>query len=201
MSASRKVELIEKTRPHDGYFKMDRYILRHSQFAGGMGEPVSREILQRGHAACVLPYDPVRDEIVLIEQFRPGCYAADDPDPWMIEVVAGVIDPGETAENVCIREAEEEAGIMIGPPVHLGTQYMSPGCSSETIALYAASCDATHAKGVHGLAHEGEDIRVFTAPAEDVFAMVTDGRIRNAMTGMAVLLFEKRRETLRAEWP
>ena len=200
MTTDRSVELIERTRPHDGYFKLDRYILRHSQFKGGMGEPVSREILERGHAACVIPYDPARDEIVLIEQFRPGCYAAGDPDPWMVEVVAGIIDPGETAETVCARESVEEAGIEIGTPVLLGTIYMSPGCSSETIALYVAPCDATTAKGVHGLEEEGEDIRVFTAPAEESFAMVCDGRIRNAMTGMALLLFEKKRETLRAGW-
>lgn len=200
MPAPKTVELIEKTRPHDGYFKVDRYILRHSLFNGDMGDEISREIFNRGHAACVIPYDPVRDEIVLIEQFRPGCYAAGDPDPWMIEVVAGAIEPGQTEESVCIREAEEEAGLQIGNPVLLNRFFMSPGSTSERIGLFVAPCDASLARGIHGLAEEGEDIRVFTAPAEEAFQMVLDGRIRNAMTGMALLLFEKQRDSLRANW-
>ena len=115
-------------------------------------------------------------------------------------MVAGIIGAGESPENVCIREAEEEAGLALGALEPLGTHYMTPGGSSESVALYAGRCDAAAAGGVHGLDAEGEDIRVFTVPAGEAVAMVHDNRIRNAMTGMALLLFAARRKALRQVW-
>lgn len=197
---TRKVVPLRCDRVFDGYFKVDRHTLRHAQFSGGLGPPITREIFERGHAAAVLPYDPERDAVVLIEQFRPGAYTAGDPNPWMIEIVAGIIDPGETAAQVCLREGQEEAGLALSDLVPLGNFYMSPGGSSETIQLFAAQCDASKAEGIHGLDHEGEDIRVFTASFGEAMAMVHANLIVNAMTSLALLLFSDRRETLRAKW-
>ena len=166
---ARMVELILREIPFKGYFQVSRYHLRHTQFKGGMGPRISREVFERGHAVCVVPYDPIRDEIALIEQFRPGAYAAGDPDPWLIEVVAGI-------------------------------HYMTPGGSSESIAMYAGCADFTRLGGLHGMADEGEDIRVFAVPAREAIAMVHDNRIRNAMTALALLLFESRRQVLRRDW-
>jgi ADP-ribose pyrophosphatase len=196
---SRAVVPLRHDRVFDGFFKVDRYTLRHAQFSGGLGPPISREIFERGHAAAVLPYDPVLDRVVLIEQFRPGAFANDDPNPWMIEIVAGIIDPGETAAQVCVREGQEEAGLSISELVPLGTFYMSPGGSSETIALFVGLCDSSKAEGIHGLDAEGEDIRVFTESPEEAIAMVRDNRVVNAMTSLALLLFAERREALRAD--
>ncbi|MEQ8695449.1 MAG: NUDIX domain-containing protein, partial [Bauldia litoralis] len=103
------VDILEKTTPYKGRFQIDRYRLRYHRFDGAWSEPVLREVFERGHAAAVLPYDPVRDEVVLIEQFRPGPLAAGEASPWLIEIVAGIIDPGETPEEVVRREADEEA--------------------------------------------------------------------------------------------
>ena len=103
------VELVEKTRPYDGYFHIDVYRLRHRRFGGGWTEVMSREMFERGHATVVLPYDPARDAVVLIEQFRIGAYAA-GLEPWLIEPVAGIVEAGETPEAVARREAIEEAG-------------------------------------------------------------------------------------------
>ena len=101
------VESLERAPVFQGYFAVDRHSLRYEQFKGGMGPTVSREIFERGHAVCVLPYDAKTDQVVLIEQFRPGPFAAGDPEPWLIETVAGIIDAGESAETVARREAEE----------------------------------------------------------------------------------------------
>ncbi|MGH7005896.1 MAG: NUDIX domain-containing protein, partial [Alphaproteobacteria bacterium] len=104
------VEVLEKTTVWKGRFQIDRYKLRHKLHDGGWSEPFIREVFERGHAAAVLPYDPIRDLVVLIELFRPGAYAA-GRHPWLVEVVAGIIDPGEAVENVVRREAWEEAHV------------------------------------------------------------------------------------------
>ncbi|MBP5855985.1 NUDIX domain-containing protein [Marivibrio halodurans] len=195
-----RVEVIARDRPFQGYFAVDRYRLRHEQFAGGMGKEISREIFERGHAVGVVPYDPARDAVVLIEQFRAGVFAHGDPEPWLIEVVAGIIEPGEEAEAVARRETEEEAGLTLGRLEELSMQYMSPAGSSESIRFFVGECDSTKAGGLHGLADEGEDIRVFVHSFEETLAMVHDGRIRNAMTTIAILQTAARREALREAW-
>ncbi|MDF1747647.1 MAG: NUDIX domain-containing protein [Alphaproteobacteria bacterium] len=197
---ARKVELIEREIPFKGYFQISRYHLRHCQFKGGMGPRISREVFERGHAVCVVPYDPIRDEIALIEQFRPGAYAAGDSDPWMIEVVAGIIDSDESLEQVARRESSEETGLTITDLNYLGKHYMTPGGSSETIAMFVGRADFSTLGGVHGLDEEGEDIRVFSTSADEAIAMARDNRIRNAMTALALLLFDGRREVLRQDW-
>ncbi|MEZ0197918.1 NUDIX domain-containing protein, partial [Pseudomonas qingdaonensis] len=103
-------EIIERANCFQGFYKLDKLRLRHELFAGGMGREISRELFVRHDAVCVLPYDPARDEVVLIEQFRVG--ALDKvANPWLIEMVAGLIDKDEQPEEVAHREAEEEAGL------------------------------------------------------------------------------------------
>ncbi len=199
-ASGRRVDLIAKETPFQGYFRVDRYHLRHSRFDGGMGPEISREVFERGHAACVVPYDPIRDEVGLIEQFRPGAYAAGDPDPWLIEIVAGIIDPGETAEDVVRRESQEESGLLLTDLTPLGTFYLTPGGSSESMAMFAGRADFATLGGIHGLDEEGEDIRVFSVPVEEALAMIHDNRIRNAKCALALLLFESRRQDLRRQW-
>ena len=125
-SSDLHVELIEKTTHYDGYFRMDTYRLRHERFGGGWTDPFTRELFERGDAALVLPYDPVRDTVVLIEQFRIGAYAA-GLSPWLVEAVAGIVEPGEAAENVVRREALEEAGCAITALEEIGPVLPSPG--------------------------------------------------------------------------
>ncbi|MDW3207660.1 MAG: NUDIX domain-containing protein [Alphaproteobacteria bacterium] len=200
MPDDRKVDLIRKETPFQGYFRVDRYHLRHSQFRGGMGPEISREVFERGHAGAVVPYDPNTGEIVLIEQFRAGALAANDPDPWLIEIVAGIIEEGETAENVVLRETEEEAGVAVTDLVSLGTHYMTPGGSSESIAFFAGRCDASSVGGVHGLLSEGEDIRAFTLPLQEAVDLVLNNRIRNATAALGILMVHARLEDLRRRW-
>ncbi|MFN4282083.1 MAG: ADP-ribose diphosphatase [Alphaproteobacteria bacterium] len=193
------VEIAKREELFLGYFRVDRYHLRHRLFAGGMSAPFMREIFERGHAAAVLPYDPARDEVVLIEQFRPGALAAGF-HPWLIEPVAGIIEPGESAESVARREAVEEAGCEITALVPMHHYLTSPGGTSESCALFCGKVDAAKAGGIHGLDHENEDIRVMALPFARARAWLDEGRLNNALTIIAIQWLALNREKLRAAW-
>lgn len=193
------VEIEKREELFAGYFRIDRYHLRHRLFAGGMSASFTREIFERGHAAAVLPYDPLRDEVVLIEQFRPGALAAGF-HPWLIEPVAGIIDAGETAESVARREAVEESGCVIGDLVPVHHYLTSPGGTSESCALFCGRVDSSFAGGVHGLDSENEDIRVMAVPFAQARAWLDEGRLNNALTIIAVQWLALNRDKLRARW-
>lgn len=193
------VQIVAKTREFQGYFAIDRWHVRHRTFAGGWTGDIVREIFERGHAVVVILYDPVRDSIALIEQFRAGALAAGQY-PWLIECVAGIIDDGETPEQVAIREAHEEAGAKPDHIEHIGKFIITPGGSSETVELFVAQVDCSRIDGLHGLPHEGEDIRVFTLPVVEAYGMVKDGRIANSMAVVAIQWLMLEREALRARW-
>ncbi len=173
-----RVEIIEKSTPYKGYFQIDRYRLRHRKFDGGWTQSMEREIFERGHAAAAVLYDPEADRVVLIEQFRIGAHAAGF-EPWLIEIVAGIIDAGETAEEVVRREAIEEAGCEITDLEPIGRFLATPGGSSESLTLFCARVDASAAGGIHGLEHEGEDIRVLPLAREEALRRLAEGAICN----------------------
>lgn len=195
------VEIIDKTTIHQGYYRVDRYRLRHRLHAGGWGSEIVREVLERGHAVAVLPYDPERDAVVLIEQFRIGPFARGAGDtPWLLEIVAGLIDPGEEPEQVARREAVEEAGLSLGEMVPVGGYYPSPGVMSEHIEVFCGRVDSREAGGIHGLDHEGEDIRVVTLSFEAAMAALSAGEIRASPAIIALQWLALNREALRRRW-
>jgi len=193
------IEIIEQKTVFQGYFRIDRYRLRHRLFAGGWSGEVMREIFERGHAAAVLPYDPARDTVALVEQFRIGALSA-GRDPWMIEVVAGIIDAGETPEGVVRREALEESGVTLTALAPMYTFLASPGGTSETCALYCGRADLAQAGGIHGLAEENEDIRVLILPADEAFALLAQGKVENATAVIALQWLALHRDRLRRDW-
>lgn len=193
------VEILDRAAAFEGYCRVDRYRLRHRLHRGGWSGELTRELVDRGHAAGVLPYDPDRDEVVLIEQFRIGAHAAGRA-PWLTELVAGIIEPGESAEDVARREAREEAGIEIGELVPVADYLSSPGILSETVTLYCGRVDAAGAGGIHGVEHEGEDIRVFTAPFAEIETWLTEGRVSNSHLLIALQWLALNRERLRRDW-
>jgi ADP-ribose pyrophosphatase len=195
----RKVEVIEKRTAYQGYYRVDVYRLRHSLYGGGMGAEIRREVLERGHAILVLPYDPVCDEVVLIEQFRIGPYARGD-DGWCLEVVAGIVEDGEDLKDVVRREAREEAGIELTDITHALDCYTSPGAVTEQISVYCARVDASTASGIHGVAEEGEDIKVVVKSFDEVMAAMETGAINAGPVIVAAQWLALHREELRRRW-
>ncbi len=195
----RKVDILEKVVAFQGYFRVDRYQLRHETFSGGMTAETSREVFERGHGAAALPYDPVRDELVLQEQFRIGAHAA-GREPWLIEVTAGIIEDGETPEGVVRRELQEEAGLEALDLEPIAEVLVSPGGTSESLAIYCARVDATGAGGIFGLESEAEDIRAFVIPASEAASLVDGGRITNAVALIALQWFVLNRDKIRSQW-
>ena len=193
------VEVVEREECFRGFYKLDRLHLRHRLFAGGMGKLINRELFVRHDAVCVLPYDPRRDEVVLIEQFRVGALDK-STNPWLLELVAGLIDKDEQPEEVARREAMEEAGLTLGALWPLSVYYPSPGGSDERVHLFVGRCDSVGAGGIHGLEEEGEDIRVHVLSFEDALARVRDGRIDNAASIMALQWLALNRDEVRGLW-
>jgi ADP-ribose pyrophosphatase len=193
------VEILERRTVFQGYFRIDRYRLRHRLFGGGWSDPIVREVFERGHSAAVLPYDPVADAIVLIEQFRAGAMAA-GRKPWLVECVAGIIDAGETPEDVARREAVEEIGCALGRAEQIAEFIYSPGGSSEVCRLFVGEVDSRAAAGIHGLAEEHEDIAAQVVPAETALDWLDSGTIDNAVLLIALSWLARHRARLRADW-
>ena len=184
----------------DGFISIDCLHLRHRLFAGGWTDLLQREAKLGGEVAAVIPYDPVRDELVLIEQFRIGPFTAGDPEPWLTEIVAGMIEPGENAAELARRETLEETGCTIGRLEKIMDFYSTPGGSAQRIALFCAEVQTASASGIHGLAAEGEDIRVFTRSTDEALAMVQSGTIRNAISIIGVQWLALNRDVQRRRW-
>ena len=182
------VEVHEQTRLYERRFALDLYRVSHRKFNGHTTRILDRIIFERGtDAVAILPFDPESGEVVLIEQFRPG--ALKDPvSPWLIEIVAGMIDKGESEIEAAIRELQEESGIKItAEHLHyINSVYPSPGGCSERVTLYIGKIKADHLLSHGGLDSEEEDIRIFKIPAQKAFELCRNGRICNAAALMAL---------------
>ncbi|RTE66986.1 NUDIX domain-containing protein [Amphritea opalescens] len=196
--AAADAAIIAQERTCDGFFKIRRLTIRHALFEGGEIEIV-REQFQRGDAVCVLLFDPDNDALVLVEQFRVGALGKAD-SPWLLELVAGIVESGETPNDVALREAEEEAGAQIHSIVPITRYLPSAGGSDEYVDLLCARVDSTVVGGVHGLAQEGEDILVHVLPFAEVCELVANGVIDNAATIIAVQWLQLNRATLLQRW-
>lgn len=193
------VELIERATEYAGFFRLDRLVLRHRRFDGGWTAPLTRELVLRRPAVGLLPYDPVADRVVLLEQFRLGAWIADRPG-WMVEIPAGLIDTGESKEHSAARETREETGLEVAEMLPIGEFATSPGGFNEWVTLLCGRVTAPAERSLHGLASEQEDIRILPMPAEEALAMLADGRIQNAITLIALQWFALNRESLRRRW-
>jgi len=179
--------VIKKERVYQGFFGMDEYTVEHERFDGGTLQ-ITRENMERGDAAALLLYDPVVDEVLLLEQFRIGPAARDD-NPWLIEIVAGMIDDGETAEQAVIREAEEEAGFVPSQLTFLGRYYTTPGACSERIDLFLGLVDKHPPVCIGGCCdHEQEDIRSVWVSRETALDMLAEGNIASGAPMLALML-------------
>ena len=193
------VEIIARESLYSGFFSLTGYRFRHRLFRGGWSGEVKREVFERGHAAVLLPYDPVRDEVVLIEQIRIPAFDSSQT-PWLLELVAGIVEPGETPEDVVRREAYEEAGIHPARVNPVLSYLASPGGTSERLHILVGEVDASVAKGNHGLEEENEDILVHVVSREQAYRWVEEGIIDNAASVIALQWLALHHEKLRQEW-
>lgn len=192
-------EIIQRDVLYQGIFRMARYHLRFRLFNGGFSDVLTREVMERKSAAGVLPYDPVLDRVVLIEQFRPGAIS-NPQSPWLIEVVAGVYVPDEKPDQVAVREADEEAGCEILDLYPICEYFVSPGGSNEYFHLYCGRIDASTSGGIHGLHEENEDIRAISLSAEEAFIWMQEGKIKTSPAIISLQWLQLNREWLRQLW-
>ena len=182
-----------------GYFSVETVTLRHRLFAGGWSSSIRRELFQRGDAVGVLPWNPHTDEIVLIEQFRVGAMR-DADNPWMLELIAGIVESGESDSSVAHREAEEEAGCELHRLEPIATFFPSAGACSEQIRLFIGETTGADHGSVKGLAGEHEDILVHQIARSEALAMLSRGEINNGHTLIALQWLALNGERLRANW-
>lgn len=190
---------IKQTSLYKGFFEVVGYDLKHDLFAGGESPMIRRELVSHQNASAVLPYDPVRDEVVLIEQFRIGAKDR-EAGPWLMEIIAGYQEPGESPEDVVVREAMEEAGCTLTEVRPMLHYYSTPGGSSERIYCYLGRTSTEGLGGIHGLADESEDIRVHIVSPQTAFEWLENGRIDSATAVVAIQWFQQHYAEIRQEW-
>jgi ADP-ribose pyrophosphatase len=192
-------EILNREVLYDGIFRLARYHIRQRLFNGKWSNKFTREILERSSAAAILPYDPILDQVILIEQFRPGALAQPS-SPWLVEIPAGILDSDEKPHEVAIREAEEEAGCNIIELELICDYFVSAGCSNEYLHIFCGKTNATLVGGIHGLAEEHEDIRVLNLPVEEAFARVRNNEIKTVPPLVSLQWLELNRGWLREKW-
>jgi ADP-ribose pyrophosphatase len=193
------VRLLASETVFDGHFSVSKLRLQHRCFNGGWSEPVQREVFERGDAVGVLPYDPVDDTVILLEQFRAGALRGAD-SPWMLELVAGIVEHGETDEAVVHREAAEEAGCELAELVPIASYFPSAGACSEHVRLFCGRVLSAGVGEVHGMDEEGEDILVHAVPRADALALMAEDGIPNGHTLVALQWLALHGDRLRERW-
>lgn len=193
------VRVLEQETAYDGHFSLRRLTLQHRCFGGGWSAPLKREVFDRGDAVGVLPYDPEDDSLVLIEQFRPGALRGND-SPWMLELVAGVVEPGETDTDVVHREALEEADCELSELLPIASYYPSAGACSEQVRLFCGRVTRAGVGGIHGEDSEGEDILVHSVPRVDALRLLREDRVANGHTLVALQWLALQGDELRRRW-
>ena len=191
MNANRRVEIRSQKRLFDDFFKIDELIVRHQRYDGSMSGEERRLVFERGDAVAVLLFDVAARAAMLVEQFRPPTLIArrrDDranTDGWIIELVAGVIDEGETAAQAAVREVFEETGYRIANPTPIGRFFSSPGGSDERFFLYFARVGKAQREGNGGGIAGEEDIKVLQLGVDDLFDRLTRGAIEDPKLAIA----------------
>lgn len=191
-SIKRNWHISEQKAVYEGFYKINSLKYSHSLHSGDMTGPIDVELFVRGDVVGLLPYDPTSDQVALIEQFRIGAMH-NKPDPWLVQIIAGMIDTDETPEQVVIREAKEEAGIEL-VDVELISRYIaSPGASTEEVYVFYAETDLSQVGGTHGLIEEDEDILVKVMSADEAINLLDSGQIKNALSIIALQWFKLKR--------
>lgn len=186
--------ILSERDAYSGYCAVKQFRFQFSIFAGGVSHPVEREMVCRPPAVAVLLYDPDTEKVVMIEQFRTG--AMEETSPWILEIVAGMVDPGETPESTAFRETFEETGCTLLSLTPICTFLVSPGISNEKTYIYYGRVKTPKGGDFHGLLDDGEDIKVHVFPKEVVFDLLKKGKITSASAVIAIQWLQINHETL-----
>lgn len=195
------IEILKNETIYQGFFKLNKVQFKHKLFAGGWSGTVTRELLIKGAASAMVAYDPVLDNVVLVEQVRIGAYdLTSTQSPWLLELIAGMVEEGETPESVALRESEEEAGAKISHMQHCLSVWDSPGGVLERIHVFVGKVDSTTVGGLHGLAEENEDIRVHVVSRETAYQWLCEGKIDNGIAVIGLQWLELNYRKLKEQW-
>jgi ADP-ribose pyrophosphatase len=192
-------EIVQREVLYQGFFRLVRLHVRHMKFDDTWTNEFSREVLERPSAVAVLPYDPILDQVILIEQFRAGAIA-NPQSPWILETVAGIYRTGDDPIEVMKSEAREESGMDLLDIYKICEYFVSPGGSDESLSLYCGRVDASNAGGIYGLAEENEDIRAFALPLDEAIELLREGKINTSPAIIALQWLQLNREWLRQLW-
>ncbi|GAA79727.1 NUDIX domain-containing protein [Pseudoalteromonas sp. BSi20495] len=185
---------------YKGFFQVNLYQFEHALFAGGKSKTIRREILERGDAIAVLPYDPLSDTLLLIEQIRIGAIKSKD-SPWLLECIAGMTDGSDDYEAVVKKEAFEEAGLELDELEFMLSYLSSPGGTTERLHLYLARADLSQIEsGVYGLETEGEDIKTHILTVDDALIRLNNGEMDNAATVICMQWLALNRGKMASKW-
>ena len=196
---TKEFEIIEHEIVYSGFFRMEKFRLKHTLFAGGWSNEITREVFSRGCGVAVILYDPRSNQVVLIEQIRAGALIMPHR-AWLVEIVAGGVEAGETAVEVAHRETLEETGCKLEALHFINEFYTTPGGVSERISLFCGKVDSTQIEGIHGLDHEDEDILVHCVPFDKAYQMVENNEIESAIPIIAIQWLALNKEKLKEQW-
>ncbi|MBU2021288.1 MAG: NUDIX domain-containing protein [Gammaproteobacteria bacterium] len=197
--SKKDVEVLADECLYKGFFEMRKLTLKHKKFNGEWSQPMTREMMVRNDAVCVLLFDPVADKVLLIEQFRPTVLRSESP--WLLELVAGMVEEGESDEDVARRESFEEAGVTVKRLEYMFKFVPSPGGLVEYLRMYAGEFDSSlvDTTKVHGLDEENEDIKLHLVSSEDAIALLKND-VENASTIMGLQWFALNKNDLLKRW-
>ena len=196
------MEIMAEKTLYKGFFTLKQIQFKHKLFAGGESEIVTRELLIKGAASAVIAYDPKADSVVLVEQVRIGAAYHPEPmrSPWLLELIAGMVEKDEKPEEVALRESKEEAGITVKNLTHCLSVWDSPGGTVERLHLFVGKVDSSQAKGIHGLADENEDIRVHVVKREQAYQWMCEGKIDNGIAVIGLQWLQLNYAQLQKRW-
>ena len=196
------MEIVAEKTLYKGFFTLKQIQFKHKLFAGGESGIVTRELLIKGAASAVIAYDPKADSVVLVEQVRIGAAYHPEPmhSPWLLELIAGMVEKDEKPEDVALRESKEEAGITVKNLTHCLSVWDSPGGTVERLHLFVGKVDSTQAKGIHGLADENEDIRVHVVKREQAYQWMCEGKIDNGIAVIGLQWLQLNYAQLQKRW-
>ncbi|MFZ7129882.1 ADP-ribose diphosphatase [Avibacterium avium] len=195
------IEIIKEEPLYNGFFNLKKVYFKHKLFAGGESGVVTRELLVKGAASVVVAYDPDADSVVMVEQVRIGAYNPQlSQSPWLLELIAGMVEEGEQPDEVALRESQEEAGVQVEHLREVMSFWDSPGGIVERIHLFVGKVDSQKAQGIHGLADENEDIRVHVISRQTAYEWVCNGKIDNGLAVTGLLWLQLNYLSLQKEW-